>query len=129
VDGVFACGNVLHVHDLVDWVTEEAETCGANAAAYLEGTYRRRQRRVVAGANVRYVIPGRYFPEGANRLYLRPLVVKNRAELVVRLDGEPIKRKRLAHVQPSEMVSFTLEPQAPAAAPGREQGLLEVAIQ
>jgi hypothetical protein len=128
VEGVFACGNVLHVHDLVDWVTEEAEACGANAAAYLEGTYSRRQRRVVPGANVRYVIPGRYFPEAANRLYLRPLIVKNRAELVVSLDGEPIKRRRLAHVQPSEMVSFTLEPEDLAAGAGREERLLEVSI-
>src|SRR5512136_1360843 len=37
VAGVFACGNVLHVHDLVDFVTEEAERCGAAAAAYLDG--------------------------------------------------------------------------------------------
>lgn len=37
VDGVFACGNVLHVHDLVDYVSGEAKTAGANAAAYVQG--------------------------------------------------------------------------------------------
>jgi len=129
VEGVFACGNVLHVHDLVDWVSEEAETCGANAAAYLEGTYARQQCRVAPGANVHYVIPGRYFPEAANRLYLRPLIVKNQAELLVTLDGEPVKRKRLPHVQPSEMVSLTLEPEELASGAGREGRLLEVSIQ
>ena len=58
---------------------------------------------------MKYVIPNRYLPEMTNRFYLRSLVVKNKAELVVSLDGEPLKRKKLAHVQPSEMVSFTLD--------------------
>ena len=35
-EGVFACGNVLHVHDLVDYVSEEASLAGANAAAYVK---------------------------------------------------------------------------------------------
>ena len=37
VDGIFACGNVLHVHDLVDFVSQEAETAGKSAANYLFG--------------------------------------------------------------------------------------------
>jgi NADPH-dependent 2,4-dienoyl-CoA reductase/sulfur reductase-like enzyme len=129
VEGVFACGNVLHVHDLVDWVTEEAETCGASAARYLDGAYNREQRRVVPGANVKYVVPGRCFPKAANRFYLRALIVKNHAELLVKIDGEPVKRKRLAHVQPSEMVSFTLEPEELPAAKGLEEPHIEVSIQ
>lgn len=36
IDGVFACGNVLHVHDLVDYVSEEAATAGKNAALYVK---------------------------------------------------------------------------------------------
>ncbi len=36
IDGVFACGNVLHVHDLVDYVSEEASAAGKNAAAYIQ---------------------------------------------------------------------------------------------
>ena len=129
VEGVFACGNVLHVHDLVDWVTEEAETCGASVLSYLEGAYRREQRRVVPGANVKYVVPGRYFPAAENRFYLRSLVVKNQAELLVSLDGEPVKRKRLAHVQPSEMVSFTLAPGELPESAGEPERRLEVSIQ
>jgi NADPH-dependent 2,4-dienoyl-CoA reductase/sulfur reductase-like enzyme len=128
VEGVFACGNVLHVHDLVDWVTEEAETCGASVAAYLEGTYNRRQHRVSPGANVKYVVPNRYFPEADNRFYLRSLIVKNQAELLVSLDGEPVKRKTLAHVQPSEMVSFTLGPAELPAAADLQERRLEVSI-
>ena len=37
IEGVFACGNVLHVHDLVDFVSEEAAAAGKNAAAYVKG--------------------------------------------------------------------------------------------
>jgi len=128
VPGVFACGNVLHVHDLVDWVTEEAETCGASVASYLEGTYSQVQRQVVPGANVKYVVPNRYFPEAENRLYLRSLVVKNQAELVVTLNGEQVKRRRLAHVQPSEMVSLTLGPDDLPPAAGAQEPRLEVSI-
>ena len=109
VPGVFACGNVLHVHDLVDYVSEESERCASHVVEYLQGEYPARHQPVSAGANVKYVIPNRYLPEIPNRFYLRSLVVKNKAELIVTLDGEPLKRKRLAHVQPSEMVSFTLE--------------------
>ena len=58
---------------------------------------------------MKYVIPNKYLPGRKNRFYLRSLVVKNKAELVVVLDGEPLRRKKLAHVQPSEMVSFQLD--------------------
>lgn len=36
-EGIFACGNVVHVHDLVDFVTEEAKNAGKNAAKYIKG--------------------------------------------------------------------------------------------
>jgi pyruvate/2-oxoglutarate dehydrogenase complex dihydrolipoamide dehydrogenase (E3) component len=111
VPGVFACGNVLHVHDLVDYVSEESERCASFVIEYLNGEYPRQHHTVAAGANVKYVIPNKYLPETTNRFYLRSLIVRNKAELVVTLDGEPLKRKKLAHVQPSEMVSFRLEPE------------------
>jgi NADPH-dependent 2,4-dienoyl-CoA reductase/sulfur reductase-like enzyme len=133
VEGVFACGNVLHVHDLVDWVSEEADSCGAAVTEYLQGRRPGRQFPVVGGANVRYVVPNRYIPGRDNRFYLRSLVVKNQAELVVTLAGEPIKSRRLAHVQPSEMVSFTIDaalevPDAPESGAGPDGNRLEVSI-
>jgi NADPH-dependent 2,4-dienoyl-CoA reductase/sulfur reductase-like enzyme len=128
VEGVFACGNVLHVHDLVDYVSQEAESCGGFVAQYLRGAAGRRQHAVAAAANVRYVVPNRYFPELENRFYLRPLVVRNRAQLSVSLDGEPLKRERLPHVQPSEMVSFTLSPGELPALPEGRPNRLEVSI-
>ena len=65
-EGVFACGNVLHVHDLVDYVSEEAAAAGRHAAAYLkdrkeqaekERTDREKEIAVLAGKGVRYAVP------------------------------------------------------------------------
>ena len=128
VPGVFACGNLLHVHDLVDFVTEESERCGTRVAEYLSGDYEQLQHRVAPGANVRYVVPNRYYPGRENRFYLRALVVKNQARLEVRLGGQLAKQRRLPHVQPSEMVSFTLKPAELAGLPAGADQTLEVSI-
>ena len=128
VPGVFACGNLLHVHDLVDFVTEESERCGARVAEFLSGDYEQLQHRVAPGANVRYVVPNRYYPGQENRFYLRALVVKNQARLEVRLGGQLAKQRRLPHVQPSEMVSFTLKPAELAGLPAAADPTLEVSI-
>jgi NADPH-dependent 2,4-dienoyl-CoA reductase/sulfur reductase-like enzyme len=128
VPGVFACGNLLHVHDLVDFVSEESERCGARVAEYLSGEYELHQHRVAPGANVRYVVPNRYFPGRENRFYLRALVVKNQARLEVRLGGQLAKQRRLPHVQPSEMVSFTLKPGELNGLPPGADRTLEVSI-
>ncbi len=63
VDGIFACGNVLHVHDLVDQVTKEAEDAGAAAAAYVKnaGEVKKNQKEIAvcpSGA-VRYSVPSK----------------------------------------------------------------------
>ena len=61
VEGVFACGNVLHVHDLVDFVSEEASAAGRNAAAYVKagGTLGEKSREIpiTATCGVRYTVP------------------------------------------------------------------------
>lgn len=64
VPGVFACGNVLHVHDLVDFVTQEACAAGRGAAQYAaEGKAGGRVIEVKAGEGVRYTVPARIHPE------------------------------------------------------------------
>ena len=60
VPGVFACGNVLHVHDLVDFVSQEAAQAGRNAARFVQGQERGTQApdiRVTAENGVRYTVP------------------------------------------------------------------------
>ena len=128
VPGVFACGNVLHVHDLVDYVSEESERCASFVIEYLEDKYLQRHHPVAAGANVKYVVPNRYLPGRDNRFYLRSLIVKNKAELVVTLGGQPLKSRKLAHVQPSEMVSFQLDAADLASDSDSPEKKLEVGI-
>ncbi|MDR2103307.1 MAG: FAD-dependent oxidoreductase [Treponema sp.] len=110
LDGIFACGNVLHVHDLVDWVAEEARRAGTYAAEWLRGESPAAQIRVKAGSNVRYVNPGKLNLQRENKIYLRSLIVKNDAVLELRLDNRVIRSIKQRHVQPSEMINLSLGP-------------------
>jgi NADPH-dependent 2,4-dienoyl-CoA reductase/sulfur reductase-like enzyme len=128
VEGIFACGNVLHVHDLVDWVTEEARRAGAYAAEWLRGEGPALQIRVKAGSNVRYVNPGRLNPGRENRLYLRSLIVKNDAVLELRMDNRVIRSIKQGHVQPSEMINLSLGPKDLEGASFSPDSALEFSI-
>ncbi|PKL06015.1 MAG: pyridine nucleotide-disulfide oxidoreductase [Spirochaetae bacterium HGW-Spirochaetae-9] len=110
VPGIFACGNVLHVHDLVDFVAEESQRAGSFAAAWLSGARPHRELRIKTGPNLRYVNPARVDPSRENKLYMRSLVVKNAATLEVKIDGRLVKSVKKAHVQPSEMLTLSLGP-------------------
>ena len=127
VPGIFACGNVLHVHDLVDFVTEEARACAAQAVRYLAGEPRPAMLPVTPGANVRSIVPNACVPGRRTVFLLRSLVVKNDARLVVTAGGREVRARRLPHVQPSEMIRFVAEPDdippAPASDPGQGAGV------
>jgi NADPH-dependent 2,4-dienoyl-CoA reductase/sulfur reductase-like enzyme len=135
IDGIFACGNVLHVHDLVDFASEEARRCGQYAAAWLRagGGAERPSAdafapKVTAGANVRYVVPNAWAPGRENVLYLRPMVVKNAAVLEVTVDGAGVRTQKLAHVQPSEMIRVTLKSDDIPSVDPAKPSLMEVSI-
>lgn len=108
VPGIFACGNVLHVHDLVDYVTEESLRCAASVDAYIRGESADMQIDIHAGSNLKYVVPGRMSLQGKNHLYMRSLVVSNRSELQLTAGGRVIFSKKLRHVQPSEMIGVDI---------------------
>jgi pyruvate/2-oxoglutarate dehydrogenase complex dihydrolipoamide dehydrogenase (E3) component len=110
MEGVFSCGNVLHVHDLVDWVTEESRRAGSYAARWLSGERPPLQFKTRAGANVRYATPARIDPGRNNRIYLRSMVVKNDAVLELRLDNQLIRSVKKGHVHPPEMINVDLSP-------------------
>jgi NADH dehydrogenase FAD-containing subunit len=110
IDGVFACGNVLHVHDLVDWVCEESRRAGQYAAQWLRGNHPGLQIYTKAGTNVRYISPSRITPERENVIYLRSMIIKNDAVFEIRLDNRVLYSKKERHVQPSEMISLKLGP-------------------
>jgi sarcosine oxidase subunit alpha len=117
VPGVFACGNVLHVHDLVDHVTLESRLAGERAAAYA-GTLNAQGKatpvsalQVRDGAGVRGAVPQAIcvaHVENDVSLMFRPTAVFKDAAVVVRVDGEEILRKKCRILTPGEMVSLTL---------------------
>jgi sarcosine oxidase subunit alpha len=119
VPGVFACGNVLHVHDLVDRVTMEARCAGGCAAAFARTGETKFEAavRVVDGPGVRGVVPQRLYPgeikDGVS-LTFRPVAVSHGAVVVVKADGEEALRKSFRVLTPGEMVEVAL-PQAALA--------------
>lgn len=112
VSGVFACGNVLHVHDLVDNVSDEAARCGAAVAEYLEGGGRGRgalpEGAVVAGSNLKYVSPSKYRPGDAQRFSMRVLAPLDGATLTASMAGETILSRTLRFARPSEMITVDI---------------------
>jgi thioredoxin reductase len=128
VPGIFACGNVLHVHDLVDYAVEESRRCGAAVCRNLAGG-RSRQYRLGPGTNVRSVTPNFYAPRQENTLYLRSLIVKRDAVLSLRIGEVEVKRRKLAHVQPSEMIRLTLRPEDFPDLDGSRENVMEAHIQ
>ncbi len=123
VPGVFACGNVLHVHDLVDNVSEEAVRCGAAAAGYLGGQAKPSvEGQALAGTNLKYVMPSKYRPGQSQLFSMRALAPFDAATLNVSLGGSPVLSKSLRFVRPSEML--TLEIPAAKLPPPDSSGLL-----
>lgn len=110
-DGIFACGNVLHVHDLVDFVSEESEWAGARAAAYIRGEKAKGEKVAIsAEGGVRYVVPQYALREGNEDLKLRMRVgnVYKNVRLCVVCDGEEVYSKKCMIVTPGEMETVKL---------------------
>jgi NADPH-dependent 2,4-dienoyl-CoA reductase/sulfur reductase-like enzyme len=126
--GVFACGNVLHVHDLVDYAAEEARRAGAFAAAWLKGERQAPGIRVKAGPNVRYVTPSQAEPGRLNKIYLRPLIVKADVVLEVRLNGALVGSQKKRNVRPSEMISLEMDPARLGPGAATRDAVVEIAL-
>ncbi len=110
VEGIFACGNVLHVHDLVDYVSEEAVIAAKAAVAYIrgEGDMASLNIKVRTDGKVRYTVPQRLTAAADTTLYFRVSDVFRDKKIVVK-DGEKVilekKRQKLA---PGEMETVKL---------------------
>lgn len=108
VDGVFACGNVVHVNDLVDNVSAESETAGKFAAMYALGKIANETKNVVCktGRNVRYICPQTIELSDENEkvnLYFRVLTPELGARLVAKCGDNVIATKKEIKVNPGEM--------------------------
>ncbi|MCX7779532.1 MAG: NAD(P)/FAD-dependent oxidoreductase [Negativicutes bacterium] len=109
--GFFAAGNVLHVHDLVDWVSAESETAGRSAARYARGLRAAAGRlvRVEAGSGVRVVVPQRIDCAAAGEyieLYCRVASPERNLTLALTAGGRTLFAQRLPLAKPSEMATL-----------------------
>ena len=110
IPGVFACGNVLHVHDLVDYVSEEAVIAGENAADFVLGAYNSDiSVTVKADGKIRYTVPQVISKSIDTKVYFRTAAVYRDKKIVVELDGERVYEKRAQKLAPAEMETVTLK--------------------
>ena len=108
VPGVFVCGNALQVHDLVDFVTEEARRAGTAAAVY-----KPRSETAVntsAGSGVRYVVPQRLIHDGKDKeLFFRVTDVSKNSLTKAVCNGRVIAKKKRVRCAPGEMETLTVK--------------------
>lgn len=110
LDGVFSCGNALHVNDLVDYVSESGEIAGAHAAGYVP--HPRREIPVEASKAFLYALPQRLDLNADNRetvLYFRSREVLGRCRLRVAADGKELFSMVYPFLRPPEMERLTLD--------------------
>lgn len=107
MDGVFACGNVVHIHDLVDFVSKESQLAGRSAGEYV--TARRRPAdnvRLIPGENVAYCVPHTVSTDREHTVSMR--VRRQLDKCTIHLGD--IYKRRLLYVFPAEMVTFKVQP-------------------
>ncbi|WP_297636307.1 FAD-dependent oxidoreductase [uncultured Clostridium sp.] len=112
-DGVFACGNVVHVHDLVDFVTEESKNAGRNAAKYIQGKKRLNKFiDIKNGENISYTVPQKFeidSLDGNLGVFMRVRNVFKDNFIIVRdEEGNIIQKFKKPHVAPAEMERITI---------------------
>lgn len=110
VDGIFSCGNALHVNDLVDYVSESGEVAGENAAAYVK-----RERKEIAvntsGAFL-YAVPQRLDLNADNSetiLYFRSREILNGCTFKIRVDDKEVFSKKYPFLRPPEMEKLVID--------------------
>lgn len=110
VRGIFAAGNVLHVHDLVDFVSMEAETLADSAAAYVAGEALAECKvEVVTDENLGYTVPQRISGRKDVKLSMRVRKMLRDCRIVVRQDGNEIASKKMKKALPAEMIQITVK--------------------
>ena len=114
VEGIFACGNSLHVHDLVDFVTAESRVAGKGAARYLKGEVTRSGKYVEckAGNGLGYILPQKVDVnniDGAVDFKFRVRTPMENKKIVVKLNGEVIRSVVRPHLLPAEMETISIK--------------------
>lgn len=113
-EGVFACGNVLHVHDLVDYVSQEAAQAGKNAAVYLSGGWKKGGKEIPLRAEngVRYTVPASIDVnrmEDSQTVRFRVGNVYRNVAVEVSCNGQLLKSQKKQVLAPGEMEQVILK--------------------
>lgn len=103
IEGIFACGNVVQVQDLVDYVSFQAEIAGKNAALYALGRLpsARGVIRLTGGRNVGCIVPQFVFAQGKTAVFIRVEKPERKVSLVL---GDGLKKKNIPVVRPNQMI-------------------------
>lgn len=110
IPGVFACGNVLHVHDLVDYVSEEAAIAGEAAVRFLRGESKKSILvSVKTDGKVRYTVPQILTEAKDTRLYFRVSDVFRGKKIVLKAGDRVLLEKKTVKLAPGEMETVTVK--------------------
>lgn len=110
IPGVFACGNVLHVHDLVDFVSDEAEIAGKSAASYINNKSSANEMvNVNTGFGVRYTVPQKIDKNKDAELYFRVSDVYKNVNIIVKSGDNILIKKKKQRVAPGEMEKIAVK--------------------
>lgn len=125
VSGIFSAGNVLHVHDLVDYVSMESEALARCAAAYVAGKgIATCMLHVKCGKGVGHTIPQKVSGRHDLNLSLRVQNHYRDCRIVVRQNGMEVAAKKMKKAIPAEMIQFRI-----SAAKIQQEGALEVSVE
>lgn len=109
-EGIFACGNVLHVHDLVDFVSGEAEIAGKSAAAYLMGNLEStRNISIKTDGKIRYTVPEKITGAQDVTMFFRVSNIYRNVNINVYSGENLLFSKKKQRVAPGEMESLLLK--------------------
>lgn len=130
IEGVFACGNVLHVHDLVDYVSAEAAKAGESAADFVQNGRAAGSEpiRLVPKNGVRYTVPNSYTadsPDDELHIRFRVTGIYKKAAIVIKSGGSELFRKKTQVLIPSEMQDIAVKKEALAAAKDEIEIMIE----
>ena len=123
-EGIFACGNSLHVHDLVDFVTKEGRAAGKGASKYLKGLVTRSDKKIdcVPGTGISYVIPQIVNKENIDEYVEFKFRVRGPMEnkkVVIKLNDQVIKSVVKLHLLPAEMETIVVKKEEFASSEGK----------
>ncbi|PKK98221.1 MAG: pyridine nucleotide-disulfide oxidoreductase [Tenericutes bacterium HGW-Tenericutes-2] len=115
IEGLYVCGNALHVHDLVDWVTKESELVGQKARNYCLNDHKivKDEKHILLSEDIRYTVPQKIDFNQLNEpfeILFRVTRKMEKGTFKIIQDGKVILSKKRKHIAPAEMEKILLKP-------------------